>query len=55
MVDHEALERVATRLGYKDMDKVRYVCHFLKNGASLGIEGVRITAHATNLVAVKLV
>jgi hypothetical protein len=39
MVDHEALERVATRLGYKDMKKVKYICNFLEHGASLGIEG----------------
>ena len=39
MVDHVALERVATRLGYNDMRKVKYVCDFLGNGASLGIEG----------------
>ena len=30
MVDHEALERVATRLGYKDMGKVKYICDFLE-------------------------
>ena len=39
MVDHEALERVATRLGYKDMGKVKYICDFLEHGASLGVEG----------------
>ena len=39
MVDHEALERVATRLGYADMGKVKYISEFLKHGASLGIEG----------------
>ena len=39
LVNHEALMRVATRLGYADMVKVRYVCSFLKDGASLEIEG----------------
>ena len=39
MVDHEALERVATRLGYADMGKVKYISEFLEHGASLGIEG----------------
>ena len=39
MVDHVALDRVARRLGYKDMGKVDYINSFLENGASLGVEG----------------
>ena len=39
MVDHVALERVATRIGYKDMAKVKHICSFLEQGASLGVEG----------------
>jgi hypothetical protein len=41
MVDHEALKRVAARLGYKDMGKVDLICNFLEHGAgaSLGVEG----------------
>ena len=33
LVDQEALMRVAERLGYSDMGKVRYVCEFLEDGA----------------------
>ena len=39
MVNHEALEKAATRLGYKDMRKVRHICKILKDGAPLNIEG----------------
>ena len=39
MVDHDALLRVAKRLKYPDMGKVSYICDFLREGASLGIEG----------------
>ena len=39
MVDHVALERVANRIGYKDMAKVKHICSFLEQGASLGVEG----------------
>ena len=39
MVNHEALEKAATRLGYKDMRKVRHICKILKDGAPLDIEG----------------
>ena len=49
MVDHDALERVATRLGYADMGKVKYVSEFLKQGAPLGIEGEgRLPSHGQN-------
>ena len=39
IVDHEALMRAAKRLNYPDMSKVQYICDFLKEGASLGIQG----------------
>ena len=38
IVDHEALMKAAKRLNYPDMGKVQYVCDFLKEGASLGIQ-----------------
>ena len=39
IVNHEALMRAAKRLNYHDMNKVRYICEFLKEGASLGVQG----------------
>ena len=32
LVDHEALVRVATRVGYPDMRKVQYIARFLTAG-----------------------
>ena len=37
MVDQEALGRVATRLGYKDIRKFKHICKLLKDGDPLGM------------------
>ena len=39
-MDHIAVQSIADNVGYKKHDKVRNIVNNLKNGASLGIQGV---------------
>ena len=39
LVNHNAVREVANRLGYKDMNKIDYICKMLDEGAVLGVQG----------------